>query len=411
MIHSSLKVGSLIKHKNSGAILKISKINPKSAELVVVKVDDKTPKYLKVNSKDIVSVEKMSKINFNKFYENVDKIEESSSKKYSTVEKTKRGFTVIIPYPDEGGIETLDGLYDWESKDSSNRRVLNPAKDKQEAEKLIKDHKIFENQNSILESFISFDEFLVQEAKVYKLKEGEFYTYTGGAETMKVKYIGRRENHKDLKVGSSMGKGFVFEWPEGDKFFELGHQSIKDYIHDDLDSSTSHKAKSVSESKILNDKQALELIKKIKDIVPDAGDAVEEYVVGTLGKSKLSTIERILSDYDLTLDDLDESLSESLKWKPSKNSNVEGYVAKSFPHSKGDGDRLLEKEVLRKKWSNRLTKWLGIEIDLKDVKDFFTGAYKEFGFTFKDKDDNEYRIYSPGEGPKSQEYHVQKLKK
>lgn len=62
-----------------------------------------------------------------------------------------------------------------------------------------------------------------------KLVPGTKYLYTGGAEYMNVTYIGLANNHPELKAGSSMGKGFLFQWPDS-KYFELGPLSIKKYI-------------------------------------------------------------------------------------------------------------------------------------------------------------------------------------
>jgi hypothetical protein len=62
-----------------------------------------------------------------------------------------------------------------------------------------------------------------------KLVPGSKYLYTGGAEYMNVTSIGLANNHPELKAGSSMGKGFLFQWPDS-KYFELGPLSIKKYI-------------------------------------------------------------------------------------------------------------------------------------------------------------------------------------
>lgn len=407
----------------------------------------------------------------------------------------------------------------------------------------------------------------VDEMLVNKLKEGQKYLYTGGAEHMEVTYIGRAEEHKDIKVGSSMGKGFVFEWPEGKKYFELGHKSVKEFIHDevsesvfskpsldnltkevkdylkkhadatfvsmdkdddrillnfksdygtfypknlqkterlvknsriykeqfkkafkdfydkgirglintfrketpqieievssyhtvkefkddeiifvkywddgkreevdkseknekdlnfvytsvailykDLKKDISNKLKE-SKSKIFSDKEVLDMIKKIRDIVPDAADAVYSYLVGNKGKSKYDEINDVLAEYDLSIEDLNEELdvneAKELKWKKSSNPKAEGYVFKSFPHPKEDGYRLMEPVKLKKLWSDRLSKWLGVEVDLEEVKNLFSASHGMFGFNFNDKDGNKYYIYQAGESPKSAEFHVQKIK-
>jgi hypothetical protein len=101
-------------------------------------------------------------------------------------------------------------------------------------------------------------------------------------------------------------------------------------------------------------------------------------------------------------------LNEGVKWKSSRNEKAEGYVAKSFPHGK-TGDALLSREEFIKKWSERIEKWIGVKPNLESVKEFFTNNSSDF--TFVGADGYSYRIYSPGEGPKSKEYHIQKLKK
>lgn len=65
------------------------------------------------------------------------KLKESETKKFSTVEKTKRGLTILVAYPDQTGVETEEGLNSWEAKDSANRR-LNFGKDKVESESKLK---------------------------------------------------------------------------------------------------------------------------------------------------------------------------------------------------------------------------------------------------------------------------------
>jgi len=62
--------------------------------------------------------------------------------KYSTVEKTKDGYTHLVAYPDELGIETEDGLNYWEMKDNANRGLIF-ADDKEKAEAIVK---AFENK-------------------------------------------------------------------------------------------------------------------------------------------------------------------------------------------------------------------------------------------------------------------------
>jgi len=61
------------------------------------------------------------------------------------------------------------------------------------------------------------------------LVKGNTYTYTGGAEPLTVTYIGLTKDNTDKKVGSSMGKGFLFQWEKG-TYFELNNRTIREYI-------------------------------------------------------------------------------------------------------------------------------------------------------------------------------------
>jgi hypothetical protein len=62
-----------------------------------------------------------------------------------------------------------------------------------------------------------------------RLKPGNKYTYEGGAEEAILVYIGTSQDNPDIRVGSSMGKGHIFKWPDG-KYFELGPMSVSKYI-------------------------------------------------------------------------------------------------------------------------------------------------------------------------------------
>ena len=99
--------------------------------------------------------------------------------------------------------------------------------------------------------------------------------------------------------------------------------------------------------------------------------------------------------------------TKKIKWKPSKNEKVEGYVAKSFPYG-GKGDMLLTKTEFVKKWSPRIESWIGIKPNLSNVETFFLDYSMDFKFIGSDA--NSYRIYSPGESAKSKQYVIQKLK-
>jgi len=51
-------------------------------------------------------------------------IKEKRAKRYNWRVYTNRGFTWLIAYPDNLGVETLDDLEHWESKDSPNRELI-----------------------------------------------------------------------------------------------------------------------------------------------------------------------------------------------------------------------------------------------------------------------------------------------
>jgi hypothetical protein len=60
-----------------------------------------------------------------------------------------------------------------------------------------------------------------------KLKVGELYEWTIGAEPLQVKYVGKTKDNPNKKAGASIGKGFLFEWAnQPNKYVELGLTSI-----------------------------------------------------------------------------------------------------------------------------------------------------------------------------------------
>lgn len=78
-------------------------------------------------------------------------------------------------------------------------------------------------------SLLKYEKMGLQEVIASRLKPNTKYEYRGGAEVEVLEYIGTRENNPDIKVGSSMGKGHIFKWPDG-KYFELGPVSVMKYI-------------------------------------------------------------------------------------------------------------------------------------------------------------------------------------
>ena len=101
-------------------------------------------------------------------------------------------------------------------------------------------------------------------------------------------------------------------------------------------------------------------------------------------------------------------MSVNIKWKPSVNDSIEGFISKTFPHNIGLGDAVEDQDKVKDKWSKRLSSILGTTtIDLNNVVLFTNGL---FDFKFEDANDNKYRIYKSGEGSKSATYVIQKYK-
>lgn len=43
---------------------------------------------------------------------------------YNSISVSVKSYEIVFFYPCDFGIETLDGLYSWESKDPANRRLI-----------------------------------------------------------------------------------------------------------------------------------------------------------------------------------------------------------------------------------------------------------------------------------------------
>ncbi len=93
-----------------------------------------------------------------------------------------------------------------------------------------------------------------------------------------------------------------------------------------------------------------------------------------------------------------------IKWKPSVNDHVEGYIKLSFPHRK-TGLRVTGKT--QEVWTKRLSKVLGGNVDLSYVKDFYPNHTLNFEFLH---DGRGYRIYQSGESSSSASYVLQLYK-
>ena len=99
-------------------------------------------------------------------------------------------------------------------------------------------------------------------------------------------------------------------------------------------------------------------------------------------------------------------MSVSIKWKPSKNESIEGFISKTFPHN-SLGDAVEDQNKVKDKWSKRLSSILGTDINLSNTDLFINGS---FDFKFVDANNKKYRIYKSGEGSKSSTYIIQKYK-
>lgn len=63
------------------------------------------------------------------------------------------------------------------------------------------------------------------------LKHNQKYNYTGGAEFFDLIYIGTRQEHPEIQVGSSQGKGFIFQFGDTPgRYMEFNAQAVKQYI-------------------------------------------------------------------------------------------------------------------------------------------------------------------------------------
>ena len=142
--------------------------------------------------------------------------------------------------------------------------------------------------------------------------------------------------------------------------------------------------------------------KDLKDFAETKHSEMEEEEEETIYEMKnLPTYENFINESVV-------NEAKAIKWKPSQNPNAEGWTGKSFPHG-SKGDRLLSRAEFIKKWSTRIEGWIGVKPNLDAVEELFNNH--SIDFNFAGSYGQTYRIYSPGEGPRSKEYHIQKLKK
>ena len=63
------------------------------------------------------------------------------------------------------------------------------------------------------------------------LQKGKKYDWTMGAGPNTITYIGIRRDFPDIKTGSSVGKGFIFQWEDG-KYLEIGPVTLGQYVEE-----------------------------------------------------------------------------------------------------------------------------------------------------------------------------------
>lgn len=68
--------------------------------------------------------------------------------------------------------------------------------------------------------------------KLSDLTPNRIYKWTMGAEDLEVKYMGPVCKFRDLKVGSKVGHGFIFQWVKSPKpsYIEVSLKTIFKYI-------------------------------------------------------------------------------------------------------------------------------------------------------------------------------------
>lgn len=62
------------------------------------------------------------------------------------------------------------------------------------------------------------------------LKPGKEFEWTLGAEFLKVKYIGKAKDNPDIKPGSNIGRGYIFQWVNGNGYVELSLPALQKAI-------------------------------------------------------------------------------------------------------------------------------------------------------------------------------------
>lgn len=149
----------------------------------------------------------------------------------------------------------------------------------------------------------------------------------------------------------------------------------------------------------------------------DSIKQLEDYDLSALAPGTAPQVyeKRRIHNFSTFVNESYEQKSTTIKWRPSKNDAVEGFISKTFPHNKGVGDKVADQDKVKEKWSKRLSSILGAAIDLSKTDMFPLEKGKSYrgamDFKFEDADGEKYRIYQDGEGPKSASYTIQKYKK
>ena len=89
---------------------------------------------------------------------------------------------------------------------------------------------VADNTQELVKEYMNKKGILKEGVSYAELQKGETYTWTGGAEYANIKYIGKTSENPEAKIGSSMGKGLLFQWSDG-KYFELSPNAVRKYVN------------------------------------------------------------------------------------------------------------------------------------------------------------------------------------
>lgn len=141
------------------------------------------------------------------------------------------------------------------------------------------------------------------------LKVGETYEWTIGAEPLKVKYIGLADENKDKKAGSSMGKGFLFEWVhDAGRYVELSGRALNQVLR-----KITGYAKGGETGRIVM--IPTYVVKEIKESVEMGYDTLVEGMIGRKrkGVALINEDYQVRGTYDLGLKDAIQDLIKKIK--------------------------------------------------------------------------------------------------